>query len=112
MRPDEIATAEVEVDRASVLRSIRMDDADVQNVGPLLDDIVELFVTVRRLEPIHTRRVVEEARLSGTLSDGEYEEFLQWLINTDLLEEADTSGHYRLSDAVSSNTTRDDFPEE
>ncbi|WP_306060914.1 hypothetical protein [Natronococcus wangiae] len=89
-----------------------MDDADVQNVGLLLDDIVELFVTVRRLEPIHTRRVVEEARLSRTLSDGEYEEFLRWLTNTDLLEEADTSGHYQLGDAISLNATRDEFPVE
>lgn len=108
MRADntDTATAEVEIDRASVLRAIRMDEADVQNVGVLLDDIVELFTTFEQLEPIHTRRVVEEARVSGTPSDGEYEEFLRWMINTELIEEADQSGHYRLSDAVSATATR------
>jgi len=112
MRTDETATAEVEIDRASVLRAIRMDHADVQNVGVLLDDIVELFVTFRQLEPIHTRQVVEKARLSGTLSDGEYEEFLRWLSSTDLVEEADQSGHYRLGNAVSSTRSPDAHSEE
>lgn len=37
-----------------------MDEADVQNVGVRLDDIVESFTTFEQLEPIHTRRVVEE----------------------------------------------------
>lgn len=103
MSPDETATAEVEIDRASVLRAIRMDDADVRDVGPLLDDLVELFVTFRRLEPTHTRQIVEDARLSGTLSEGEYEELLRWLTSTDLVEEGETAGQYRLGDARSSS---------
>ncbi|WP_254533771.1 hypothetical protein [Natrinema gelatinilyticum] len=115
MRRDDTATATVDIDRASVVRAIRLDEAGVQHIAPLLDDIVELFATFRRLEPIHTRQVVEDARLSGTLSDGEYEEFLRWLVHTDVIEEADTSGHYVLGDtpkAVPSEPTRDDRPEE
>lgn len=66
-----------------------------------------VFVTFRQLEPIHTRQVVEKARLSGTLSDGEYEEFLRWWSSTDVVEEADQSGHYRLGNAVSSTRSPD-----
>jgi hypothetical protein len=108
MRPDETATAAVEIDRASVLRAIRMDEADLQRLGVLLADIVELFVTFRRLEPIQIRRVVDDARLSGVLRDGEYEELLRWLVQTDLIEEADTTGHFTLGDAVSSLAEIDD----